>query len=513
MGNKSRQVRVTLEQLGAAVTASGIELKPARPAALPDLGSIVVEEVPNLEAIAADKAQLREWLHGSGNGGTSALDVIKRLGEAIGPALGLDRDSYDALAERVIKNLNTALQIMSAGAVEAKPGVRDQLRSAFAQAILAKVVHTNQALARFAEIAFGSLRLLVPAPAGADDTNTVTLPLTPEGGGRWEWTPLAVAHGHRDAHRIIMIIQAAVKEARENKREVYQGQIANLREGTTGNFLEVLATGAGTATFYSPTRRIKVRGEDRTYLGGNVKVRVENGRIYPIEAVGGCARKIGDIVVAGISIPTDSVKTERYDGKFPDREKIGLVLAFHGLCRAGYLNELELQPGRDEFAAIRAKQTIHPAELVFGNVVVGTASTAVFFFKRRRDHTGHDAPAWRDAVTGKEYSRVTFAVTRREDGAMAVTACLKENDELFAGCREFTQPGERFEGLPSPIREMLRKLYAVFSAAQRRQQQAQAPANGDANGASDIETQFLAAAGEASPVPTGTGTSSIEARA
>jgi hypothetical protein len=493
MGHKQQGSKRSMKDMKAAVEEAGTQLV-STPAALPalfELGSITVEEIPDLAAIAQSKAEVRAWLQRGNGKGLTTPQLVEELGKKVALGLGYGREEYERYEEKVVANINTAYQIIFSPGIT--PGVRDELRDVFAQAVLTKMARTNEALARFTQ--FGSRNIGLLVPTKENDKQGIILPIAPEGGGRWQWQPFRVAKGHRNEYGLTALIRAIAHDAQEASRKVRKERVADLRTGITGHFPEVLERGKGIASFYAPNRKTG----DRVYFGGDVKVEVVtigNATIVrPLDAVGGCAGKVKRMVEMQVSIPAASIRYDRIDMSqyHGDQEAYGLTIGFHGLCRAGYLHELELKAGRDEMTALRTKQTVEPAAWLLREA----AGTTFLFLKKRED-----GPAW--SFNKKDYNRVFFLATRREDGTIAVTGYLKENHELFAGCQEFTAPGEKFNGLPSPAREILRKLVAVFNALERREA---APPRQARPNTADIEHHFLQSAGEAATSSTETGPS------
>ncbi|GEM_PF-4951006 len=502
-----------LAQVGEVLQEAGFEARPAeaQPAVnlgLPSLDAVTIETIPDLAAIAKDATELKSWLHGT-PGSTSALDLIKRLGEAIAPSIGLDRESYETVKEKVGKNTTTASEIIFSKSGKVTAGARDQLLSLFVQTILGGMAHNNNALGRFTEMFYRTFALMLVPSDGK--SSSVTLPVTPEGGGRWQFTSLMILPGQRDSHRILAMIKAIAKEARTASFEVKQEKVGDLRKGTD-LFLDAMEKGGGVSAVFrastkdatNPDGSKKINrntGQPWVDFGGDIRVRVvtrkvgtvDQNFIEPIDAVGPVASNVRKMVVARVSIPAESVKTERYEAKPRlEGEKFYLTRDFHRLCRDGYLRELELAPRREESRAIRALQTVEPEALILD----GAVGTTFLFRKPGKDRSGKVRSAWFDTARQRDINRLEFALTRREDDAMAVVACLKENEEFFAGCREFTQPGEKFNNLPSPLREVLHVLWATFNGMRNKGNGQPGQPAVDPADEEKFQKQMLAGAGE-----------------
>ena len=272
------------------------------------------------------------------------------------------------------------------------------------------------------------------------DTRVVSLPLSRDD-GRWAATPLTTRV--RGASVVFTALVAKAERVALANASAAEEAISRLREGTTGSFLDVLRGGGETVVFI-PGNRV---GE-RYYGGGHIRIRVDGGKIIPVNAVGKCRGTVAEAVELGIRIPVSTLGKERLELSVRlDESKFKVALTLFFFLNRGYQLALENAERSARIAKMREKATISGVEFV----VDGKPGTAYLFMR----------DGWK--AGDKFFRYVAFLAERDVEGNIRVVETLTECGELFGGSsREWKPAGDRFSGLGYPLGSVLRTLFATM---------------------------------------------------
>lgn len=214
--------------------------------------------------------------------------------------------------------------------------------------------------------------------------------------------------------------------------------------------------------------------EERIERGGKLEIRVDHGEITPLKAIGHhrFEEKVAKLVENGVFVPVWSVDKENLPRPSDERIRntFGLARRLHSYVRRGlahYSKEKKL----------KARETADQFGFVLRDEI-GAARLELHSTRQGRDRS----PAWTwrykevEGDTAEEkvvnFENLAFFTERNTAGEIRVVREYLEDDEqlrkLFAGCFDFKAPGERFQDLNSPLREILRKLHYVFAGIEMR---------------------------------------------
>lgn len=250
--------------------------------------------------------------------------------------------------------------------------------------------------------------------------------------------------------------QEKVLTAAKNQRRNEELRVVNEIQKDAKPYLDALTEG-GEASAFVPD---ETRG-GRDFRGGWIRIRVADGEVQAMRAVGGCERIFAEIAESEITISVSSVKNERPSPK--QRDDWRLVGVFHSLLHRAWVFESNRQSKLEEekkraeerqkehekrqeaIRLMRSAETLKPEEFFRG--VHGTTS----LFMRN----------WKDP-NGTLHRYVPFLVERGPEGKIRLLSCLPEHGGLFEkSAREF-QPGD-LEKIPGNFGAMLRKLHGFFN--------------------------------------------------
>lgn len=453
---------------------------------LSDLGGLVVAtsaagrlNLPELGKTRLMKKEevvkVVEWIN-------SAIAWVQENIQLVGEALA-DLTTMEYRPKEDI--LEAEAQIMKAVLEAPKGRAQEELTVALAAAICDFFPRSSVGLNHAANILV-KIGFLTEAKEGTQEGQIVILPFS-QPDGKWKATKFTF--NFPGGRGILGRLREISAEVDEKRHELYEEKLVTLRQGVEEvNFLHVLKSG-GEAVCFAPDSR----SGEKFYGGGNIRVKVTDGRVSPVVAVGKCASFVSRLVEAGVSIPAEAIPSERILlRERVDDDAFRAMVGLHGLLHRAYTYAVE-QARRAEAAearraeiqiqhdAMKTKATIWDTEggptAAYRFVVGGEDGVALLHLREWTVGSGESA---------KTHYGVTFLASRQ--GEIAVVDCLPQHEELFASCREFKAPGEKYADLPYPLSAMMRKLWAVLSNSARRRA---AEANGsnaeNGNGSSDVD--------------------------
>lgn len=263
---------------------------------------------------------------------------------------------------------------------------------------------------------------------------------------------------HPGSTGLLAKFRAKLAECDQKRKANFDARLEELREGVAPMDLsEAIEKGAGEVAFFAPNEDVKnERGEVvQTHFGGNIRIRVCNSVIVPVDVVGRCERVVRQLIDGGVELPIKALTQERVELKQRlGRDTFMAVLIFRSLILRGLKYEAEIRSKREEVKAIEAKATLSPIEFV----AEGKPGDSYLYLKG----------GW---VVGqgeneKRYLQVGFLTHRDEDGNVHVVETLNACADLFGEeCRTPKLAGEKYEGLNYPLGHILRKLFAIMSRA------------------------------------------------
>lgn len=462
--------RIASASIREQLRAKGVEMKVEAPTGkkLTSFGFPKLAKLGIVDLQAAKEARDRVNAHLNG--------VQTWLTENINAITGLldaQSDEYQ-LAVQSIEEFRGAI-VEQVNAMPTDPD-KETLRLMVMNAVLG-FPQNSRALNLITDIG-AAIGYLVPATEeDLKRSRAVKLPVSDEN-GRWHSTALT-SHG-RDSHKVLNALRERSYQSRNARIEAQKAAAAELGKGA-GDFLGVYKAGEGEAVLEVPSEK---RG-DRILSGGTVRVRLEKGKIYAAGAVGGCAGIFQRISDEKVFVPVSFLGAGRPDFRnIQEEERRKLTSIFHSILRRGAIRAKEVAEAKTEREAIKAQAT---PGLSGADVVLRRTAGKVVIFSRKPWVTGQ-------GPSTKEYQRPYFLLEVTAEGQFRVAACPKRLEELFANCREFAAPGEKFSGLAYPLSQMLRTLYGVFERTERRK------AAGEAEAAikAELEEHFLVADSEES---------------
>ena len=298
--------------------------------------------VPSL-LTSDEAAEMRE-------GVVSLVDQIRKVTRDIGAALA-DESNLDVRMNDIRKVEAVVGATVTADGVD--PGVARTLGEAYIGALVENAPHNPTGLNHVADQA---LAVGVAHKCKSDEMG-VKLPVTPVGGGKWDWNYISFP---QSLYHAVRAIAAEVQKARNERMEAEKEAVEKGR----GRLLDVLATGTGEAAFYVPD----LRDGERFFGGGTVAVLVKDGLLHPLEACGKCQRVVERAVKVRRGLPLESLETGRlhFKERLPT-EEFSAMRIFLSICLRGLEYAKEGKRRCDAVEAIRAKTTVPATSLVVHN--------------------------------------------------------------------------------------------------------------------------------------------------
>lgn len=298
----------------------------------------------------------------------------------------------------------------------------------------------------------------------APRSNSARLPFENED-GKIKW--LYVITSHPGSTGIMPKIRVLCDKQGEAFHERVKRERDELKQGTDGTLHEVLNAGAGEATFWVPdesgeyTDRETEKKKPFFHPGGTIKIRVEDGKVYAVDVVGKCARKVKEIADSGVFITIRSLSFDRVDPKGLRDDKLRYTKLLHTLVRKG-LNQLkQADEKKAKIDAVRAMANTGATELL----VNGKSGMTYIFDSYNRD--------------------IGFVLELNGEGKIRVAAAIETCHALAEKFGEFQEPGKGFEKIGAPLGPMLRQ---ITRRLERKVAEQHAKTNGNGSGDETDET-------------------------
>ncbi|MFC1594839.1 hypothetical protein ACFL3E_00235 [Patescibacteria group bacterium] len=291
-------------------------------------------------------------------------------------------------------------------------------------------------------------RLGVLSEAGdkVSDAQSVRLPVV-NGDDRVNWKRMTSSFP--GSKGLIPALQKRTAQLQQERNAERKDALGKLYEGNDGTLLEALEAGCGETVFFAPDAAGEKNGRSFFYPGGHMRVRVEDGKVHPIAAVGKCAKIVSQLVDEKVFVPARCVADERLElAKRVSKELFVRMVILHSLLHRGWKFALQ----NEAWNKARASATVKAHDFAIN----GEVGSALIYIK-----------GW---SVGDKPTDISFVAERNEGGAICVSGCPRQFEELFAECREFTAPGDKFSDLPHPLGAMLRKAYGGLSKAAARRE-------------------------------------------
>ena len=274
-------------------------------------------------------------------------------------------------------------------------------------------------------------------------------------------------NGRREfANKLAEAITTAATRAADKAREWYQKEISGLKGAATEamTVADLLAGKPGRVFMTVPG----VKNSDRFLPGGDLLAESDGTKVKVPEARGNFQRVMSEIAETGCTIPVSSLGEEKLDlGKRLPEDVFRHCLILHTVLRRG-VAEAQKETNRQKRVAkfqaeadaeremLTVKATVPPLKGLSTN----DAGTAPIYLGRK---------PWvvTDRSTQKEtsYFEVFFLFERNTEGKVRIAEYPERLKPLFGDrFSEFTDPGERFEGLKYPLGSMFRTAYAYEKA-------------------------------------------------
>jgi hypothetical protein len=432
------------QTLSELVPASAPAPAPADPFDLPDPAEVRASLEAREKKETREIAESRERAESLKS---TILSGIKRIGEYLA-----DAKLLDAMRERVEGAHQRLLELVQEAA-----GLPQQLFGEVVletmRAIIANWAPTLQSLTYLGEVGsaagfFGN--------AGEHSSTEEKFFLPTRAGGRVSWRPFVVSFpGSRG-----MLHELKLKKF----TELYSQRERQLVAAGTVTFSEAVKQekGEGLAIFHGDDGRVR-----------HLRVLVQDGEIA-VAKRGPCAVGPAQFIEfaeelrrRGIYLPLSQLGRERPRVNF-EGEDLRLVQRFSDFLSAALAEEKEAEGnGGVEAGEGGDKREARLADLRARSEALRVRATipAEDFVARERPGVAYlyVRGGWTATTQGRERRYpVTFLAERREDGAVRVADCIRECASLFAECREFMEPGDRYGALPYPLGQILRRLDAIL---------------------------------------------------
>ena len=319
---------------------------------------------------------------------------------------------------------------------------RRKLARAYLSALVAGIPHNHEELKHLADQGL-ELGYFSEAP---ENDKALHLPFMVD--GNYEWQALSTPQG-QDEEQLLAAIKQVVDKAKVADQAVELAELAELNRGVESYLLDILKTG-GETVFFVPD----YNHEGRFFAGGDIRVRVADGHISPVAAVGNCAEQIRAAVKYGIRVPVQSLNEERLNiQEYVPPDEFSALMVFYHLCRRAYRYALKCEKKHAARAAMQERATVS-----INDCVLRDADGVAYFFSSKKETF---------KVGDRTFKGAEGLMERNEAGEFRVVDCPQNLEDLFSKCREFA-PADRLE---YPLGRMLKDIRSTLKRAEARQKE------------------------------------------
>lgn len=356
---------------------------------------------------------------------TTRTEKCVKLAKVIGKLLADEEDS-DFHKEKIGKAKSTVIEQLTG---ITRKGLQRQAAVAVAKTFFEALPANDRGVETLCDyvVAVGLMKSVQPAAAGCI---TVTYE-NEEGKQKFRYlvsggvdVPLDVMKTFKEF--VEVPTKALLEEKRRVKSENRKAH-RNLRAGTAGNLLEVLASGGETV----------IPVYDKDAGEGELRIAVADGMITPVDVLGKYSELGNQMIDEAIAIPVSgSIGKERLElgGHEKSRERFQLMLKLHRAVNFWFAVLME-QKGMIEKAKATGKWVEPHAFVVEKKVGVTYLFVAKLFFPFSENR--------------RPLRNVHVVLERREDGGIKVLWTGKHEalQDAFATNKEWRVPGQKNEGL------------------------------------------------------------------
>ena len=411
---------------------------------LQDLGETPIMAAGEIEKVQQTMKEILAWVERN----TSMItESAERMAKVFGEMPSVGESNRSLLLEQVLESDAMIRKfIASAKGGEAK----ERFILSYVKSLVKHIPENRDATRFVADVAL-TLGFFTEAKPNAPHEQIVRVAVTGENGrvGRKDLTT-----NFPGSKGLLKEFQEKVVKAALNHRRNEEFQAEQLRKDAKP-YLDALTEG-GEASAFVPD---ETRG-GRDFRGGWIRIRVMDGEVQAMRAVGGCERIFAEIAESEIAIPVASVKNERPCPK--QRDDWRLVGVFHALLHRAWIFEsnrqlrLEEEKKRAEERREEHEKRQEAIELMRGAETLKPEE----FFRGVHGTTSLFVRNWKDP-NGMVHHYVPFLAERGPEGKVRLLSCLPEHEAFFEkSAREF-QP-KNPEKIPGNFGAMLRLLEGVF---------------------------------------------------
>ena len=330
---------------------------------------------------------------------------------------------------------------------------RRKLARAYLSALVAGIPHNELGLNHLADQGL-ELGYFSEAP---ENDKALHLPFMVD--GNYEWQALSTPQGQDEEQLLSAIkliadpVYSAFKQAADEAKAADQAaertELDELNRGVESYLLDILKTG-GETVFFVPD----YNHGGRFFAGGDIRVKVADGHISPVAAVGNCAEQIRAAVKYGIRVPIQSLNEERLNiQEYVPPDEFSALMVFYHLCRRAYRYALKCEKKHAARAAMQERATVS-----INDCVLRDADGVAYFFSSKKETF---------KVGDRTFKGAEGLMERNEAGEFRVVDCPQNLEDLFSKCREFA-PADRLE---YPLGRMLKDIRSTLKRAEARQKE------------------------------------------